>query len=1567
MTFFPSHQRKENRNLFGLLPSRFLFKGPSKAPHKIPDDEVSAAQKEAKEKYQDLSKQLKEHLDAYNAKYGEKPDDGGEDVHYERIDFSLENIPAMRAQIQSIKRAMQEEAGDAWPTVLKENPQWKRLQELLLILKELPKYKAKLAETVVYAHRGRLAERHEMMRKAGEKKELWRKRPAYEELSGVFDTLVEHEDFKDVWQTPEGLAGQKQREAKELFFAMMAEKTNGFKSSFVLGDTFGNDPEENIRNFPFIYEEFLKHEGHAVGDNVSVDQLKNAQAAAQEADNKLIGIGSAEDIIKRNSAETIASQTLGPDPSMPDTEAWIKRAAVLNSMVHKLREKAKQNPDLPQKKGWEKAADDLSIHLARAEAYLQLSRLKDRETLVRSKFTRAELSTPPRRKLIMELAMRKFVKAMDMIDSPMGNANWHHTLHPTVRRMLIASVYDGGVATYEEDAEGNITYNDNLKGHYTWMASTLALSDYFNFKEVGEQMDRDHEALLKATFLGSKIAVLLERFKPTEEVLQAWLEIRQAREGEQAKLIQEKLRKFHPSLRKRFEKYTAEELQKTIGEVATNRQKLEEFLKRTREAVKDPYSKESQKFIADMKADTYKTEIADDISNLGEIGVIDDATLHAYEAQMNNLQINFKTAELQDKNDLMFFEGLGMNIEGLEPKYLEAIKNNPKLKVEYWDDLFMGSDAEFNSLIGLLTQIIPDSAAGGKEDFIVGMKSLRQKYLGVGSLTKLNSQLEDGSEDMVVLNVFRMLQLHLKSRAKVAAFEDMKAKEVASRLRGMHIGDKLTKYVGGVWEMLTGPGQSMANRAAGLVLMYGFYKAARKAMKGEGKSGKALRALFVAGAVEIAAKEITGRGVLDRLGLDSIAGAMEGTYEAVLQQDAAEDFEKKEIPPEAHLASLTALNGAPFHQVMEWYESSDDNGMPRNKKGPDKLPGGLNRHLNTIASKMGIKEDGDVLDKKMAARRVLFETVKHFFSYVGEKDNKRGHDHGKEALKERWVKMVDDPDYKPKFSSFTHREWMKAGGITKKDITWQMVMRSEISVAEVDLTHGKTPVGKLEATAKEWGAEINDFVLEYVLNPSSGHAQIFFEKAGEKAQDAKRFFSEVAETSQRQIYFTKERAVLWYGEHQYEIKRVAENHWALLVTAVKMPFKVIYAVDGAAVPWSLVKLKQIEESLRTDKWDSTDIELDARHITTTTNQINSPNEKLNPKFTYFGVHQMDFLNALTDPTDRRQNKPKPWFHENPNDRVGYFISEVTAKEAGVSADDPVFSGDPGNVRSKMLIKAREKAKQQFRKQGMSLQEIDDYMDQIHITAKTTEPKKIYVFWRMPLKGSKELELKSAGRWADYPHAEQIKHRKHFEVYPHQSSTENLRRAFSMDMGPTRTIVSKMTKYAGQIPRFVLWNVAAAGTVLKGIGGLFETAGPEGRARTEKWNNAVKALTERPDGQLQMLDEVTTSAEGQFSASSAFYKDPINAKIFKFSLNFAHRKSQPLYTGLLENRTVDNPDGGDPIKHESTYYRDKPTPEVIDDMETYYNQEWKPANGEDSDIEAAIAEAKGGAAPEPATP
>ncbi|MFH0838205.1 MAG: hypothetical protein V1880_02985, partial [Patescibacteria group bacterium] len=1151
----------------------------------------------------------------------------------------------------------------------------------------------------------------------------------------------------------------------------------------------------------------------------------------------------------------------------------------------------------------------------------------------------------------------------DMVDNIQGVASHKGTLHPTVRRLMIASVYDTGVARYVKSDSGDVTYQENIKKENEWMFSAMALSDYFNFKEIGEKMDPDHEAILKAAWLSGKVARVIEDLGPREEVLEAWKKVKTEVEGitdadpakQEAKrhaFIEQEMAKFPPELVERFKGYDADKIDSTLDQITKNKERLVEFTQKTREAIKV----ESQKFIADMKADTYAERIGKDLNDLGDMDIIDKISLEDYQRRMFDLQVNFKTAELQEGNMQMYFEALGIRIEGVFPKYLSEIQKNPKLKTDYWEYLLLGSDEEFKQLTGMFKIILADSIAGGKQDFIAGLEAIRAKYKGAKSMTEIEGSLEEGSEDFVVLNTFRMLKLHLGTRAETGAISDRKAKEIDAKLRGVHIGDKVSEYVGGVWAMLTGPGQSMANRAAGLVLMYGFYKSARMAMKGETKAGKMLRALFVAGAIEIAAKEITGRGILDRAGLDSIAGAMEGTYEEVLRQDAETHMEDKDITPEAHGAALTELNDVPFHQVMEWYESSDPNGMPQPPGSKDKFPRQID--LRLIAPKVTwVKKDKD-----REARHVVYEAVKHFFGYVGEKDNKRDAVHGKEELKERWIKMYDDPNYKPKYTTYDHLEWFKSGGVKKTDITWQMVMSCEIDPKQVDLTKNKTLVGLVTETVKEGYESLVTWSREHVYNPGSGYAEQFFDSLGNLAQDAKQLFSEFCETTGRKIYFGKERAVLWYGEHHYEIRRGVGNHLQLLYTGVTLPFKFVMAVDNWAIPWTLAKLREVEESLRSTKresiGDKDDITADNIIERGNLAHLNSSNIELNRKFSYYGLFQEPFLNAMAPVTkdaqgnviigldgfpERTLAKRGDWFYKDPGQNVGYFISEVSYADAKINMNDPKYADSPENVTSRLLIASEEKAWARFRREGMKPGQ-EKHMESIH-EIQFIKGQKMYVFWRMPLKDSAELNLKETGRWADYTEASKFRDREPFMVDPAKTRWENLRDAFSLDTELVRYVLTVGGAYAAQVPRIILGHIEFAGEILAGIAGL---------KASKEFQEAVKEATKADESTRILIDEVFTSGKDKHMALSEFYKVEKNAALYEFSLNYAQKRNKKLNLSLVK----------DDKDYAGSGFYTKDTPNYAD-MQKFYQDYYAAAKRPNKDIESAL-NSKANAAT-PATP
>lgn len=1568
MKLIPTNQGNKNSNLFGLLASRFLFNGSDQRPHVTPDDEVSGAQRESEENSKRAVEALRTELENYNRTYGSDVPKAEQkaDAHYQTIDFDQKRLADTEQAIQAIK-AIKERLAATWGTTLDKDPQFKLLSSLLEqvgVVKILPEF---AAQTVESAHRTRLQRRHEMLTQAEERKKLWGKhQKTYDELSGIFDSLASSKAFEGSWQTAEGFSSEKQREARQLFLAIMAEKTNGFSSDFVLGKNFGNDVDANIRNFPFLYNEFLKIQGVSIREAVSPDAILVAQSEADQARRNIESkkTPSPAAIIASNPDAGIDPSTVVTEPPMPDSDGWQKRASALENMVQTYKEKAANTTDLPQKGAWEVAAQNMEMHAKYAKASVYLSRLKDRENTVKSEFTFNYLNNPLRRKMVMELAMRQFVKAMEMVDKgPKGNSDWRDALHPTVRRMLIASIYENGVATYKTDERGNVTYEENTNNQNVWTLATLFQSDYFNFKERGEKMDADHEALLKAVYLGGKLTIMLDRFKPTEEFLTAWIKVRKEEASytdpmKRREFLEEQLKRFPPEMIARFspDRFDVNALETRQADLQKNREKLEDFLKKTKAAVNDPYSQDSKDFIRLIRAGEYAGKLPATVKHLGELAMIDTESLDAYIDSMSSLQINFNTIELQDKNSLMFFEGMGMHIEGVERPYLEAIQKDPSLKAENWTNLLYGTKEEFDRLMGLFKLIIPNDTAGGKEDFLVGLQSLRNKYSGGGTRRDIpfGMQGQEGGEDAAILNVLHMLRVHLTGRAETAASSDRKQKEIEARLKGMHIGDKITPYVTGVWDMLTGPGQSLSNRAAGLVLMYGFYKSARMAMKGEGKAGKALRALFVAGAIEIATKNITGRGVLDRLGLDAIAGAMEGTYEAVLKQHGAEKMKREEVTDEQHAAALAELNDVPFDQLMAWYENTDPNGMPRPKGAPDHFPSQIN--INMIARGQTWNPE----DKKIKARRIVKLAVQNFFAYVGEKDNHRDDIQGQRALKERWVIMVPGnkdykPDYKPKYSSYDHREWFQSGGVKKSDITWQMVMRNEIDISEVDLTKGRTLMGQLESTVKDAYADVSEFVRQYVANPAAGAAEEFLRSMGEGSQDAKKFFAEVYEKTSRYVYFTKEKAVLWYGEHQYEIRRTAENHWQLFVTGVKMPFKLVYAMDQFAIPWTLAQLDRIEEILRTDKEDTIKDDLQETDILENPLLENVPNVATNKHFARYGMYQGDFLRAFRASPDSRNR-----FYENPEDHVGYYVAEMTESEAGINRADPRYQGKDDAVHSRMVIMSRKKAEQKFKNMGMTQNEVEHYMYPIHTLSKTTDPKKMYTFWRMPLRQSAELHLKESGHWADFNDPNRYKDREAFRVEPSQTQWENLKRGLALDIGPGRVVVGAAAGYASQVPKFIFWNLEMGGGVIKSIGHLFYKDDAEGRKKKKELDDAINAVAHRPDGQKQFLDEWFTSAESPNKALSDFYKKPENAKLYDFSVQYSLARHQPVYLGIMQGRPG----------YEGTRYLDIPIPNknesfVYSEMRRYYMLEWK-GKKPDKVIEDALAEAERRAAnPTPA--
>lgn len=1584
MEFTSFNDSNGNRALFGLLAKNLAYKlgNAGMEAHRMAgaeDLDRSDSAEKAKENQREAKRQLRDMLKDFN--------EAAESLSLSKLNNGLGTPEELKDEIQAqmdklgptkaeLANAISAATGipaAGLDSTLKsdKDTEQKRtlLQNLIDRIDELATLDPKAIESQL-ENRGatKLSGRHERFINAKERQEGWEKKAAYKTLKDTFELASSQDRFKDMWEAAEGFSGQKQRESQDLFFAMMAERTNGFENAFVLGNDFGNNPEENILNYPFIFNEYLKHRGAGVvlGEHVSLEAIANAKSDVDIAAEAINGktslngvIADLETIIEQNSSAGISVEELRAIPSNPRDEEWKQRAEVINRFIHILNDKADSNPDLLQSDGWVNAAEKLAKYQVHAEAEYMFHRLNARKESIESTFTRAELQKPANQRLLMELAMTKFMKAMEIVDRPMGTANWQRNLHPRVRQMLIASVYDTGVATYEKDRFGKTVYNESLGQDHSWMLTTLSLSPYFNNQEKGKSMDRDHTDVLKAAFLGGKINQLLKDISVYREALEAWREIKQADPNADKDALYLKMGNLPPKYAELCTRLDLKQTEEKLNSLDSNIATLEEFLAKTRLTVvalgitetNDPKDKKDleaimkemgaelgpdfnpQTFLEELRSGAFKSSVSETVHSLGQLGIIDADALEKYERQMYDLQINFMTAELNANSHLELFDALGMSLKGTHGLYLEALTKNPEMTYNNWDQyLFSEKKEDFMKLYNFMDQILPETDAGGKADFMASLKGL----YGHQPLSKAMNNPDLMQEYGVAINVIRLVQEHLRERETASASSDRQQKEIEAKWNGMHIGDHISHYVGGVWDMLTGPGQSWANRGAGLVLLYGFYKSARLAMKGDTAAGKALRGLFVAAAAEIGLKEITGKGILDRAGMDLLESAMEGTYEQVLAKDGAEYMDEHEIDEHEHQRTLQTMKEVPFHELMEWYDKTDEDGAPLNSEAQYALPEGIS--ANDI-----IAGDTQLVDKKKRASFVLRKTMDHFFNYVGDKNNHIGPDRARLMLEEKWITLVDDPkkpwvhsrDFSPVFSQMYKDN--------KDKLTWQVVMRSEIDPQEVELTKNQTLVGQAEEMATEAVNDVSEWVTEYVYNPGSGYAEEFFEGMGENAQSMKDSLAEIAEYTGSKIHFTKEGVKFWYDAHEYEIKQVAEDHWNLVVTAVKLPFQAVLAADNIVVPFTLSKLKQTAKSLNPGDL-VIDRDININDVVSNMGNIDSNDRELNPEFTYYGMYQKAFLEAISNSNEdgsiEMKSEDSEWFYENEDERVGYYVSKV--------------QGKANENKNLLLARATKQAEEFYRTKNIHWDDIHDFMDEIQVIHKTTNPPKVYVFYRMPLADSPELYLKKNDDYPDDVNANRIKDRAPWKSDPSKTTVENLVAAWKLDMGPARVATSEVTGLAEQIPRFAMWNMEKIGDIAALIGGI-------GRTDKEKREirEAIEKVSDRPPALKQTMDEILTGAKDPDLAASDFYKDKTNALIYRFSLDFAQRSmnESPLYTGLLVGRTVKVKKNGKNVEigYESSFYTKKMNPQQIANMVQYYNETWskKRENGKSPELEQVL--------------
>ena len=1492
---------------------------------------VADAEKKLAENGAALEKRVAE----YNKRYGETPwfrkKFGKSEFYEQKLILNFKDPDITISQIDSILTTPYTYNGISYkitemaPSAKRADQanQLKKLKQLFEERKKLIGAYNKVREVRFEGYSTALVSENYRVEAMRELEAKFEKNPNYKRLEAeyekAFGRFLENPELSKFYKRADGtIDPYKQRESKQLFFAILARETNNFSSDFVLSNFTENDPEANKKNYPHIYTEWVK-------TRFDVRKIDSAKA---EVENKTREAGlktpdehetKITDMVKELNAGARAAHlpSVFKDPSegleKPKTgtsnenykDYYDRLGKRLNDLKTDLRLAIGKYEDDPGKKAFveklKKTKDEtLPKFIALAEAQYTLALHEAKLEKIDSEFVKPRLNLD--RQILMELAMMQFQKAMSIVDTPFeGQESWHRNLHPAVRRMLIAMIYKEGVARFTPTGE----YKDDVRQQYKWMFGKLVQSKYFNPETKDRFLDPEQrEFLIVARY--ANLAFYRIKYMETEAIPN----IQKIHNELQRDITEKNAPGATPARRDELNK----KIQDNIGRMGqfTLEKPLTEanvltILARTQEMLKhwktfyneadklltNPDRVQIRAFIEKMKkSPTLKFDEKENeefITNFGKY--------------LEDVDLIYNTFDLKERGSGQYLERMGINPEGVYRAYLLYFKKHPEMKTDQWDNHLRTAEGT-KKLFEMFKSILPASSVfKGREYFLQVFATLNGVSIGTKPAMR--------DSQAVAMNIYQILKNEMRRREQIAAATAAGNDAAVSKLQGMTFGDRITETAKGVYDMLMGPGQSIANRVAGGVLIILAYKAAKSAYKGDTNIGKLLRVAFVAGSVELVLKNLYGEGLTDKLKLDGLADALGGTYESVLLDRAKQ--KKTDITETEHSAALMELRNVPFDKLVEWYEATDIDGNP--PENPDKPPKGKEK-LPSQINIINIARGSIKGSKEKHAKRIIKRTLENFFGYVGNKEDKDA-DAGKDILKEIWIKAIRNPKYKLEDARFATRnlppELIASWRKDPRPITWQMVMQVEIRPEDVERVKKKGVLEAAKDKMAEAGAAIERWTRRDLEEPLGARASKFKENVGTRYWPSiKNFLGEMGEAGATKLSYGARHVELWYEGNKYEIKRFAKDHWDLVVEGVKLPLLVLYGADKLVVPTLTTKLKQMREILSSKKLHAIPTGREMR-----TSDIMKPDlldkyrayladmkpekrvdimdEKKNPQAHYFGLYQIPFYKAWNSIFGRngRRISGREAYYVSSKDRlmedgpanIGYYISETTEEDA----KDKIKSTDPPeNKLLAMTAKSYEQAQKFYENQGVPVEMIHKYMSPIHsITAMgpdNSPPYKLYTFWRMPLPGSEEYLMKELGRWTDYPDANEHKFRPPFMVDPSKGVLENLKIAFGARSPAVREGFSYVTIGVSEWLRLMIGTLEASGTIVGGAGRLF--------MKDKSKLNWLADLTNRDEKTLQAIDEYLGSAAFPKFAMSDFYKNEKNAKIYNQAAEFARTYRKP---------------------------------------------------------------------------
>jgi hypothetical protein len=178
-------------------------------------------------------------------------------------------------------------------------------------------------------------------------------------------------------------------------------------------------------------------------------------------------------------------------------------------------------------------------------------------------------------------------------------------------------------------------------------------------------------------------------------------------------------------------------------------------------------------------------------------------------------------------------------------------------------------------------------------------------------------------------------------------------------------------------------------------------------------------------------------------------------------------------------------------------------------------------------------------------------------------------------------------------------------------------------------------------------------------------------------------------------------------------------------------------------------------------------------------------------------------------------------------------------------------------------------------------------------------------------------------------------------YPQETVAKNLKKELKNKIGPAKTLTKDALKIVGEFIRLTQGSLEAVDRIIREVADI-------GLVTLMKTDRPLGDLTVLSTRTKQEFDEFTTSAAlDEHLAMSDFYKNnPQNRLMYKLQLDYANKKTKPLYLGLFKGMSG----------YVSDLYNKKSGDNFFTDLKSYYN-EWvrdnKPIPGIDAILKKRI--------------